>query len=125
MNASDAATSPALMSARKMRVAYSVDAQADLSSILTYTDQEWGELQRAAYEQTLRGAINTLARTPLLGRDRNELANGLRSYPIGSHVVYYWGLRDTLFVVRVMHHRQDPFREAWEHPSESEGTEAS
>ncbi len=96
------------MSVRRLRIAYSDDAQADLGNILMYTDREWGESQRAAYERILRDAISTLSRNPLLGRARGDLAEGVRSYPVGSHVVYYWELHDTLFSVHRPNHAQPP-----------------
>jgi toxin ParE1/3/4 len=51
--------------------------------------------------------FNMLAQTPLAGRARNDLALNLRSFPIGSYVIFYTPVSDGVEVVRVMHGRQD------------------
>jgi len=46
-----------------------------------------------------------LADNPSIGRDMNEIAPGLLSYPVESHVVYYKRQGDDIFVIRVLHKR--------------------
>ena len=48
-----------------------------------------------------------LVRNPLAGRKRPELRQDLRSFPVGSYVVFYVPLPDGIEVVRVMNGRQD------------------
>ena len=48
-----------------------------------------------------------LARNPLAGRARNDLALKLRSFPVGSYVVFYVPVADGVEIVRVMNGRQD------------------
>ncbi|HTO63621.1 MAG TPA: type II toxin-antitoxin system RelE/ParE family toxin [Bradyrhizobium sp.] len=44
---------------------------------------------------------------PLAGRQRADIQRGLRSFPVGSYVIFYVPLPDGIEVVRVMHGRQD------------------
>lgn len=51
---------------------------------------------------------------PALGRERDECAPGIRSYPVNSHLVFYLQRDEILYVVRVLHSRQDPDAVDWE-----------
>ena len=51
------------------------------------------------FEQT----FERLAQTPGMGRRREELASGLRSFPVGNYVVFYRPIEDGIEVVRVLH----------------------
>jgi plasmid stabilization system protein ParE len=57
---------------------------------------------------------------PALGKVRHE-HEGLRSYSLGSHIVFYLHGADTLFVVRVLHNRQDVSQFDWESLIDDEG----
>jgi toxin ParE1/3/4 len=48
-----------------------------------------------------------LIENPLAGRERPELQPRLRSFPVGSYVVFYIPLPDGIEIVRVMNGRQD------------------
>jgi toxin ParE1/3/4 len=48
-----------------------------------------------------------LVQNPLAGRERTELQPGLRSFPVGSNLVFYLPSSDGVEVVRVMSGRQD------------------
>ena len=48
-----------------------------------------------------------LAAQPMMGRARDELAPGVRSFPFGRHVVLYVPLDDGIDVVRVLHGARD------------------
>lgn len=86
----------------------------DISTILFYSELTWDEHQRERYRKELREAIRRLASIPNLGRSRDELAPGLRSYPVKAHVVFYEVRADTLFVVRILHSRQDVREVIWD-----------
>jgi toxin ParE1/3/4 len=45
--------------------------------------------------------LRMLRDRPLLGRERKELAPGLRSFPVGSYILYYLPLPNGIEVVRV------------------------
>jgi toxin ParE1/3/4 len=48
-----------------------------------------------------------LATQPLMGRARDELAPGVRSFPFGRYVIFYVPLDDGIDVVRVLHGARD------------------
>jgi len=48
-----------------------------------------------------------LAAQAMMGRARDELAPGVRSFPIGRYVVFYVPLDDGIDVVRVLHGARD------------------
>lgn len=48
-----------------------------------------------------------LARLPRLGRRREELAPGLRSFAVGSYVVFYRAMRGGVEIIRVLHGARD------------------
>jgi toxin ParE1/3/4 len=48
-----------------------------------------------------------LIENPLAGRERRELRASLRSFPVGSYVIFYVPLPDGAEIIRVMHGRQD------------------
>jgi toxin ParE1/3/4 len=51
--------------------------------------------------------LDMLAEQPHAGRARNDLAPELRSFPVGSYVIFYVPLSDGVEMVRVMGGRQD------------------
>lgn len=43
----------------------------------------------------------------MTGKSRDELAPGMRSFPIGRYVVFYMPLEDGIDVIRVLHGARD------------------
>jgi toxin ParE1/3/4 len=95
------------MSARRLRLILAPDAQADLSDILTHSEQQWGKRQRSAYKALIDTALRNLTRFPGLGRSRDDISPGLRSHPVGSHVILYRASESELTVNRIVHSRRD------------------
>ncbi len=46
--------------------------------------------------------FHLLADTPRIGRDRSDLQEGLRSFPVGRFVVFYHVQKDNVFIVHVL-----------------------
>jgi toxin ParE1/3/4 len=89
------------------RYVVSPRAQADIEDIWDYTAARWDISQAERYIRAIRATIETLADDPLLGRGCDEIREGYRKYPVGSHVVFY-RMRDIgLDVVRILHQRMD------------------
>jgi toxin ParE1/3/4 len=86
------------------------EAEADLVAIAEYTAARWGKTQAEKYVEALEQQLTVLARRPLLGRKREELAAGLLSFPFASHTVFYKRADFGILVVRILHQRQDPQR---------------
>ena len=104
------------MSPRRYRVFITQTAHEEFSEILAYTEEGWGAEQRDKYRDVFVGTIERLSRTPLLGTPRDELRPGLRSVPMGSHVIYYSVIDDVIYVRRVLHRRRRTHGMGWETP---------
>ena len=48
-----------------------------------------------------------LATQPMMGRTRDELTPGVRSFPFGRYVIFYMPLDDGIDVIRVLHGSRD------------------
>ncbi len=88
----------------------SAHAEADLAAIATYTAEQWGKSQAIHYVEAVEACLSRLARQPLLGQLRDDLADGLRSFPAASHMIYFVPTDFGIAVVRILHQRQDPHR---------------
>lgn len=89
-----------------MRLVFTARARADLVEIYARIA---AEDRRAAtrYLARVRRVLHLVAGEPEMGRARDELDDGLRSFPIERHVLFY-RLRDgALIVVRVLHGSRD------------------
>ena len=82
-------------------------AQADVDEIWTYTFERWGVEQAELYVRQLGSAVETIAQDPQRGRPCDEIREGYRRYPSGSHVVFYRITTKEVVVVRILHQRMD------------------
>jgi toxin ParE1/3/4 len=97
------------MSARKLAVRLSREADRDVLDILMYTQRTWGTKQQATYETVIIQALEMLSQHPETGRHRDDLFPGCRSVQVEHHVIYYHRPDPTeIEVLRILHHRQDP-----------------
>jgi toxin ParE1/3/4 len=51
--------------------------------------------------------VETIAQNPQRGRPCDEIREGYRWYPSGSHVVFYRITTKEVVVVRILHQRMD------------------
>jgi toxin ParE1/3/4 len=88
---------------------YDFTAQAvkDLREIGRYTKKTWGIEQARHYRQELELAIQKLSLNPHMGRERNEIAPGVRSFRVAPHIAFYAPRRDGLTVLRLLHPQMD------------------
>ncbi len=82
-------------------------ARADLDGIWAYTVEAWGLDQARTYLRTLNRAFKTVAKKPELGRLFDEVYEGLRVYPSGKHLIFYFATNNDIDIVRVLHERMD------------------
>ncbi len=82
-------------------------AKKDLRGISAYTKKTWGKEQEIMYRESLRAMLRALAKTPKIGQKRDELAEGLRSFPVGHHIAYYVEKKDGIEVARILHPAMD------------------
>ncbi len=55
-----------------------------------------------------------LATQPYMGRERTELAPALRSFPIGSYVIFYRPIPDGVEIARILNASRDIEALLWE-----------
>ncbi|MFN8541644.1 MAG: type II toxin-antitoxin system RelE/ParE family toxin [Thermomicrobiales bacterium] len=104
------------MSAPRARVTLTTEAWDDYHQLLLLTLQEWGEAQLVEYEVAFDRAFIMLGDLPASGRARDELRPGLRSFPVGRHVIYYTISRRSLRIIRILHSRMDARRALSQQP---------
>jgi toxin ParE1/3/4 len=83
----------------------SPQAEVDLTSIWRSIAED--SVKAAALLDRIEEAFDMLARMPLAGRARTDLALKLRSFPVGNYVISYLPVPDGIEVVRVMSGWQD------------------
>ncbi len=91
-------------------------AQSDLAEIWDYIAED-SEARADAFIETIDRKFKVLAGRPNMGRAREELAEGLRSFPVGRYVIFYRALSEGVEIVRVRHGARDV--NAFFHPDES------
>jgi toxin ParE1/3/4 len=86
---------------------FTPEADGDFVTILRRSRSAFGPDQMDAYAEQLYSAFDNLAQFPSIGRARDEIAPGLRSYPVGQHIAFYHATDDELIIIRIIHSRQD------------------
>ena len=81
-------------------------AERDLESIWVHVAERNYDAADALIDEILEVA-KKLAKWPEMGRARPELHPDIRSFPVGSYMVFYRVLPDALQVARVLHQRRD------------------
>jgi toxin ParE1/3/4 len=82
-------------------------AAADLDAIADYTIETWGLAQLETYLMGFNNRFQWLADNPLAGRERNDVHPGYRSYPEGSHVIFYIINDDRVDIIGIPHKSMD------------------
>lgn len=77
-------------------------AQRDLLEIWVHIAEN--SLEAAdRFLSTVNATCHTIADTPGIGRKREEFGKGLRSFPLGSYLLFYRPIKGGIEVVRVLH----------------------
>ena len=82
-------------------------AEEDLFKIISTTIDSWGNEQAKVYAQTMDAALLKLAQYPDFGRQRSDIYNGARSFPVEKHIVFYQVSDNGIDVARILHQRMD------------------
>jgi toxin ParE1/3/4 len=89
-----------------MNLKFTPVARDDLENIWEFIAKE--NLSAATrVAQILMQKCSLLAENPLLGRQREELAANLRSFPVRSYVIFYRVSTDNLEIIRILNAAQD------------------
>ena len=81
-------------------------ASADLEEIWLFIAQDDPDAADS-FIRTIVYRFPKLASMPHMGRPRNELMPRLRSFPVGSYLVFFQPMDDGIEVVRVLHGARD------------------
>ena len=79
----------------------------DLKNIGRYTLRQWGRAQRDSYLRQLDARFAWLAQNPMLGRARDEIAPGYRSYTHEAHAIFYLIRDGGIDIIGVPHQAMD------------------
>jgi len=84
-----------------------LQADQDLVDIYDFGNYKFGANQANKYLLKLDVCFLKLVEIPRIGKSRNEIKQGLRSFPIDSHVIFYRIMTDHIRIVRVLHCSRD------------------
>lgn len=82
-------------------------ASRDLDEIADYSLAQWGEKQTERYLASFEERFRWLADNPLLGRARDDIVEGYRSFQQGSHLIFYLIAGDEIHIIGVPHASMD------------------
>jgi len=82
-------------------------AVEDMREIARYTEKHWGATQTERYGEELELALQRLSLAPGIGKTRDAIAPGLRSFRVAQHVAFYLVRRNQITILRILHPRQD------------------
>lgn len=82
-------------------------ADTDLEEIFDYTCEEFGFNQAEKYLLEIEGIFYFLFKNPFSGRSRNEIKEGLYSFPKDNHIIFYRIHNDHIRIIRVLHGSRD------------------
>jgi toxin ParE1/3/4 len=83
------------------RVRFLPEARADLHQIWDYIAEDDVEAATRLVD-LVEEKCTLLARSPDVGRVRDELAPGLRSFPVGKYAIFYRRAKGGIEIVRVL-----------------------
>jgi len=88
------------------RVTRRPQAEADILEIWDYIAED-SLVDADRWVDGLDAKLALWATQPMMGRNRGELAPGVRSFAFGRYVVFFQPLLDGIDVVRVLHGSRD------------------
>jgi toxin ParE1/3/4 len=93
------------MSYHKQPVKLSPRARQDIVDILRYTGESWGQNQLLVYRDKLKDALTAIAENPEIGQHRDDLPSTHSAYLVGSHIIIYRIIGNSIGIVRILHQR--------------------
>ncbi|MCM2473704.1 type II toxin-antitoxin system RelE/ParE family toxin [Rhizobium sp. CG5] len=90
-----------------MTLRLSVEAEEDLITIYVYGAAAFGSAQAERYNADLRMTLELIESTPLIAHERNRFNPPVRIHPHASHLIIYTSDQTGVFVVRILHNRQN------------------
>lgn len=81
-------------------------AKSDLVEIWGYIADD-SEARADAFVDMIDQKLSALASKPGMGRARDEIAEGIRSFPVGRYVIFYRPVPEGVEIIRVLHGSRD------------------
>ncbi len=88
------------------RLLKSPQAEIDLENIWLYIAQD-SPKNADRFLDLIQEKCELIADFPSLGESCAELIDGLRSFPVGNYLIFYFPLENGVNIVRVMHGSRD------------------
>ena len=88
------------------RLLKSPQAEIDLENIWLYIAQD-SPKNADRFLDLIQEKCELIADFPRLGESCAELIDGLRSFPVGNYLIFYFPLENGVNIVRVMHGSRD------------------
>ncbi|PJE78834.1 Toxin ParE1 [invertebrate metagenome] len=83
-------------------------SKADLKEIAKFTIKRWGREQRNFYLKQFDDTFYLLSKRPELGKSCDEIRDGYRKSPQGSHVIFFkYSKNNRIQIVRILHKSMD------------------
>ncbi|HHC6826461.1 TPA: type II toxin-antitoxin system RelE/ParE family toxin [Vibrio parahaemolyticus] len=83
-------------------------AKSDLRDIALFTSRRRGREQRNIYLKQFDDSFWLLAETPDIGKACDEIRDGYRKFPQGSHVIFYRQIgSQSIEIIRILHKSMD------------------
>lgn len=89
------------------RIVLSRLAAADLDDIWDYSAATWDDAQAERYLRQLWKDMQAVAEACIPSRDAGAIRPGYRSFPSGSHVIFFRNRPDGIEIVRGLHRAMD------------------
>ncbi|KYC37847.1 plasmid stabilization protein [Scytonema hofmannii PCC 7110] len=81
-------------------------AKNDLKEIWNYI-ADYSEERADSLLRVLDEKMQKLAQFPLMGKERAEILDGLRSFPVNNYIIFYRPIDKGIEVIRVLHGARD------------------
>ena len=82
-------------------------ARADISSVLSYYVESAGVHTAIRVLHKIKETSNLLRTHPFAGKSREEIRPGLRSFLVGTHVIFYCVTKQSVEITRILDGRLD------------------
>lgn len=82
------------------------EAEEDINEILIYIASDNFDAAIALYERFVE-IFKILAENHLAGRERSELKDGWRSFPIDNYLIFYRSWAGSVAITRILHSSRD------------------
>jgi toxin ParE1/3/4 len=79
----------------------------DLNAIWDFGAERWGRNKANSYATNIHNMCEFIASNMGLGKKRDEIFEGMKSYAVGSHVLFYIEQGEVIYVSRILHKSMD------------------